>query len=593
MPADARRPDRFCTFSGRSYTNPGSNLVVLAHIHQDDIIPLVEGRLGAIKLPEVMHEYTHHSCLRSPVGYALSLLHLMSQRAAWVMNERKDVVSTNTFAELVGRYYAAAIVLRPLFEGIALFAEFDVWPARRSDIVSRPMSLAMLFGTLFYPSELAVEILSMKLQMARTELVEKKADLFSSAFGSQEGGYLPGYALVRAMWREAVSRDEFFADPDAFLTYLMEVVFGSYSLVSLLLDLPKGSTELRVYDLAKGFAAAALARMREVFCSPALRKTREAAEKYKHGFRIDATVGQLARTASGGPSAEFVGQHFSDVSAFLFNEEPAIRKGTALIDDWMSRTERDIDAGPQEIRGALRSLHVGIINRRSYFWFGSWPVQWEYGDSGLKITAPGMALTVRPVAEEGVGGGRGSGSLELVFQHHPALLALVLVAAGRKMLVFSSGWLPDGNRPSLFAAIDQRMELELIDNLFSQHLDESVERIMPREAWQKALAAFAKATDDVLVTEAAAGLAKRSREFLGATAELGVFGALENDAKAVRLLAAASFLSTLSPPLDHFEDGISRLGYRFVDIKAVNDTFRQRFGSNLIQLSRDRVESSL
>src|SRR5262245_55694815 len=112
---------QFCSLGGRSSTSTLSSLVVLDNFRlAEDVFRIIDGRFDAYRLPELIHEFTHFSCLNQGVGGAISLLHLLSQRAAWEMNERKDNASAGYFTSLAIRYYAAVHALRPLSEGIAL-----------------------------------------------------------------------------------------------------------------------------------------------------------------------------------------------------------------------------------------------------------------------------------------------------------------------------------------------------------------------------------------------------------------------------------------------------------------------------------------
>ena len=242
-----------CSLGGRSYTSTVSNLVVLNEVHLgDDLFRIIDGRFDALRLLDLIDEFTHHACLSGSVGLALFHLHLLSQRAAWVMNDRKDCQSARNFFVLYARYHAAVLALRPISEGVALFAEFDIYPlAGKTEVVSIPGSFAALVGDRFYRDALDSDLLSIKLQMARHAALEKKADLLAAPFTSDGGGYLLGYTLVRSIWRRAAAHDRFFADPDTFLAYLQTVVSSDHGLASILLDVPQDQTEIRVYEIAR------------------------------------------------------------------------------------------------------------------------------------------------------------------------------------------------------------------------------------------------------------------------------------------------------------------------------------------------------
>jgi hypothetical protein len=116
-----------------------SNTVVLEEIdfakHYAKIFSqsLLQHALGP-----ALHELTHHWCFDSPVGSTLALLKLESNHAIFTGRSQRDVF--DPFARL----RIATQILRPIAEGLALFAELDMLPGPgdvRAPIVGRLLSM--------------------------------------------------------------------------------------------------------------------------------------------------------------------------------------------------------------------------------------------------------------------------------------------------------------------------------------------------------------------------------------------------------------------------------------------------------------------
>ena len=155
---------RWCGLAGRNFTDLLSNVVYLAPLSSPtELASLWDRRLEGHRLTELMHEFVHHQSLVSPVGHALCLLGFGCQRTAWFMNDSRDQRFVNHFAGQILRFEAATIALRPLGEGIALFAEHDFYPGTQN-----PRSLLALvtdlIGVGFYPVRYPIESCSTNLE---------------------------------------------------------------------------------------------------------------------------------------------------------------------------------------------------------------------------------------------------------------------------------------------------------------------------------------------------------------------------------------------------------------------------------------------
>jgi hypothetical protein len=224
----------------RSHTDTLTNLVVLSSLdigrHFREII---DRDFPIVTLPTFLHEATHHWCFDTPVGIAMHLLFLRARRAAYAAvtgtPSRDD--GWDIFDSVV-RYEIMREVIRPLSEGLALFAEHDAIPGRARTL-SQPMVLASgLYGRGYAISTEDWGGLPLVLAAGRVSRTHarRKASLLVDSMSCRDGGYLPGYLLVKNLWRFALERCPLFADADFFLQYLRSRFFDDWGLVACLLD---------------------------------------------------------------------------------------------------------------------------------------------------------------------------------------------------------------------------------------------------------------------------------------------------------------------------------------------------------------------
>ena len=137
------------------------------------------------------------------------------------------------------RYETVLSVLRPVSEGLALFAEHDVVPGH-TRIISNPMRLvATVYGRgVAVLGEKPLEDMPLLLSAGRLSRnnVRSKADLLVQPMTCDRGGYLPGYLLIKALWAESCLHSDMFLDTDFFLQYLSNHIYRDWKLVSILLD---------------------------------------------------------------------------------------------------------------------------------------------------------------------------------------------------------------------------------------------------------------------------------------------------------------------------------------------------------------------
>src|SRR5262245_1869458 len=194
-----------------------------------------------------IHEATHHWCFISPVGTALSLLYLSVAKRAlrWLATGNQSKL--HEAADDLLTFEAAVTWLRPLSEGLAQFAEYDVLPPERSALTSPPT-----FSTLLHlcnlhrrlqsepdndptPAlyELADDITRWRVSW---KSIDRKSELLLQPIEAEGSGYLLGYLAVKQIWKSARRFYEELKDADVFMMLLRKIVFGDYALVAELLD---------------------------------------------------------------------------------------------------------------------------------------------------------------------------------------------------------------------------------------------------------------------------------------------------------------------------------------------------------------------
>jgi hypothetical protein len=226
-------PGKYFAHGDRSWTDLVTNSVLLSGFDVSDYLAKAATRDFPIDLlGPILHEITHHSCFDSVVGCALSALHMRARRYAF-LTECCEAADTQRVLEDLIRYETATRLLRPLSEGLALFAEFDVIPGA-SKALSPVVGLAtFLFGT-HTDMRVSYNVLLQQLRF-RKQFVRRKAALLAEPF-SCESGYLPGYMAVKYLWRNAMGRSERACDSDLFFSYLRSFFFGDPNFAAVILD---------------------------------------------------------------------------------------------------------------------------------------------------------------------------------------------------------------------------------------------------------------------------------------------------------------------------------------------------------------------
>jgi hypothetical protein len=284
-------------------------LTNLATIAPDHFLDEFEQWLGCgtappDRLPAFLHEATHHWCFYTPVGSALALLGLRIRRQLLrlavaagdqsdaallqalnrkpkvrelllkrtqgdasdaallgalrdnpvleriLLRSKDDDLAARLLDDLV-RFNTGVTILRPLAEGLATFAEFDVSSKFGSRVISPVLRwLDLLYekphhylGALEQPlASVIVDCVRHKVVQALREncvTPNRKVRVLTQPFSTNAQGYLNGYLTVKSLWRtlggatlRAVN------ETDLSLMYLRSFFYDDPALVKALL-LPK------------------------------------------------------------------------------------------------------------------------------------------------------------------------------------------------------------------------------------------------------------------------------------------------------------------------------------------------------------------
>lgn len=220
-------PDTFCSQdSSRSFLDALSNICVLKGIDPYDPAAVTDGTMPIERLSLLVHEYTHHWSMFSPLGTALSITKIDALRA-WLgagSDPNRDLAA-------IERWQAVATLARVWTEGLAQYAEFDATPGEAKSVTSVAQVVMELFCRKDLSAEqgsaawaLAVDRLEQSRALYST--VVRKATTFRSSFSTHNGGYLSGYLQIKILANRLALAGGPFTDSDFVMCYLKEYVFN-------------------------------------------------------------------------------------------------------------------------------------------------------------------------------------------------------------------------------------------------------------------------------------------------------------------------------------------------------------------------------
>nr|WP_145545235.1 hypothetical protein [Variovorax boronicumulans] len=357
-------------------------------------------------LPATLHESTHHYCFSMPVGQALSACFFEAVRTQ--ISDPKSDVRDDHLAEALIRYDIVTEVMRPIAEGIALYAEFDAEPGDSRASISPPLSDALSLFSKSVPAHIAqsegnVARLSFLLFKARMNgsTVARRETLLSGSLIDDNDGYLTGYWLVKN-WRLLLLdrlRCVAILDTDFYLQFISNFFYGDLTLARMLLDFDRynihnlsGSNHGKE-DFINAFLMHFQMRLRYLLVE--LQKS-----------DIDRMEATLSSTS---------GYDFDDVQA------PCPRDPSV---SFRAHNERMIGMGDKFVeieQGGIGAAMVHVINSRSWISYASFQTSVRVNEHNRFILGEGehehdstMPVLAGQVQARNVKQGRGEGVVELV-----------------------------------------------------------------------------------------------------------------------------------------------------------------------------------
>jgi hypothetical protein len=246
--------NEFCSPAG-STTDLLTNVTGLAPVTPEDFMSLLSPIGAARRLAlDFIHESTHQWCLNSPVGTVLAYLHARALAYVGAAARGAPVPHFIEFYDDVIRVETAREMLRPLMEGMAMFAEFDARTGPRSVSASLPLEQVTWFldetqarTAASDPDPLRVSTTLTNGILADLRLsqdaVKRRVNLLSQPLattlsGRPTGGYLLGYLTVKSLWHAWIQATEGFGagESDLFLSFLRAYIFRDWGFAEVLLN---------------------------------------------------------------------------------------------------------------------------------------------------------------------------------------------------------------------------------------------------------------------------------------------------------------------------------------------------------------------
>ncbi len=233
-------------------TDAVTNRTLLSGLYIDRYVQWLSNRTTVINpvVPEFLHEVTHHWTFDSSVGGAIAMLVLQAKRHAFATRCATYEQLYYVFDCLM-RATVASTILRPLTEGLALFAEYDAVLKKSPQISTALLAAMYCFGLpgRVDDDELFPWRATLQLMRRSPEFCARKASVLQRRF-SCEDGYLPGYMAVKSLWTTAVQRSNRFSDTDLYLSFLRRFFFEDPRFVSAILDpgVKEGQAAAQIVD---------------------------------------------------------------------------------------------------------------------------------------------------------------------------------------------------------------------------------------------------------------------------------------------------------------------------------------------------------
>ncbi|MGH3217921.1 MAG: hypothetical protein ACRDPY_04185 [Streptosporangiaceae bacterium] len=231
---------KLCSERGASFVDSLSNMAYLSSVKLDQHLAEYVAHAAPLEiLSDYLHEMTHHNCMASHAGNALTLL--------WLRSTRADERSAAHKEADVAKVWSFQVLMRPWLEGIACYAQYDGVPGD-SDVISAPMrnmQFDFFLGSSFHKS-IGASRTAEQLMAAANEflagyrfsspIVNEKANLLVSPLKVTTGGYLVGYLCVKAFREICAASSRLGEDTDFVIQYLTHFLMDDFGIVDVLLS---------------------------------------------------------------------------------------------------------------------------------------------------------------------------------------------------------------------------------------------------------------------------------------------------------------------------------------------------------------------
>lgn len=480
-----------------------------------------------------IHEATHHWCFMSPVGTALSFLYLAAaKRTLRALATRKGALLDQALDDLCV-FDIVVRFLRPLNEGLALFAEYDVRPSETANLSSPPLraTLGHLFRMRdrldFDAPDWRERSYAFQDDLTRWRVsrrtIDRKSELLLQPLDVNASAYLLGYLTVKQLWKNARHFYEEFQAADVFLIFVRKLIYADYSLVEALLDRKQPR-----YARAVSFMRLLHQRLQAIRLMP---------------FAENVPWSELQKLLASPPREEIGGLGLADpVPYATLDTKKAVKRGLKL---YRERFREVVDLEPFALKGDLASvpadLFFDIVRERYLMWLGDVPARWESigKNVGRVVVHDGVLFDnyrLTEVSDEGLGALRLDMYIDLYRGFQTTTIANERGVFGLAML----DSIPEHTRQEVFSARLDRARIVHWIGVFQQLMRKVIGLTNYRRALNRFWSARMRRQLNVTYLGFAVDFDKTAERLL----EDGFASVLEGDPDLLRNVSAISLAAT-------------------------------------------------
>jgi len=582
--------DRFCSGDGLSWTDLVTNVVKLSGTRSVRMAQAMATWSSAPLdlMQSYLHEAAHHAFFFSPLGDNLASLYLSSTLRSQGLASNLQVKDGNsvsrTFSDETVRLARIELmhhdvmkeVLRPLIEGIALFAEFDATCRGATEYHTKPMVSAL---HMFHNGPIAesppqeeervrpwiwLHVFMPVLREVRLAdaATSRKAVVYGLPFGLDGGGYLLGYMTVCRAWEKLGERIPLFrSEADLFFGYVSDFFTRDYSLIALLLD-TSIDDEREFLDRCIAHIAARL-------------------DALVNDVRLVDVEGWYSPVLRDGNDRS----HSEDPAWLLVSKRSDVL-GRAMEEN-LRRRLRSYESDP--LRGrAVRELLWLLPNRRIV---PVWSIEAEIRVAGPKfeLTVDGAEIMSGAVQFPNVKDGVGAGSIDVYFvmDEPPTLGRICLISRGGDVIAHwvlaIDGYIERLRRDTMRRIVRRRSAGAVFDS-FQQAVTGYVERNRANRLLQ--LPTFRAEVADVYSRFALWPLSGAAiEEHVQRMKEFGIVAALEGDQALVDHLAFLGLSRSVSKSGELYLNGDEQQD----ELTHRLDEVSKRLGLKLVTMRGDSI----